>query len=127
MAMSNYLKNNLYNEVLRNTNYAPPATVYLALFTSATTDAGGGTEVVGGSYTRQAITFGPPTNGAGANSSTVTYTNLPGATITHGAITDSATAGGGNFLLHGPLNANRVVIGGDTLTFDAADIAAALS
>lgn len=125
-ALTDYLENALLNEVLRGVNYVPPTTVYLALFTSATTDAGGGTEVTGGSYARQAVTFDAPgavgTAGAGvtANSGTITYTNMPTAVVTHCAIFDAVTAG--NMLLHGALTASKNVSAGDTLTFAAGDL-----
>lgn len=123
--LSDYLENALINEVLRNTNYTPPATVYLALFTTATTDAGGGTEVTGGSYARQAITFGAPSNGTSTNTGAVSFSNMPAATVTHAAIMDASTAG--NMLFHGALTASKTVGAGDTLTFAAGDISAALA
>lgn len=46
--LSNYLENKLIDHVLRNTAYTPPATVYLALYTTDPTDADSGTEVSGG-------------------------------------------------------------------------------
>lgn len=116
-AMTDYLENALVDHVLRNTAYTSPTTVYLALFTDATSDAGGGTEVTGGSYARQAVTMTAPSNGATENSGTVSFTNMPAATVTHCAIFDASTAG--NMLLHGALDASRTVGSGDTLTFAA--------
>lgn len=74
--LSSYLKQALFNEVLRNTNYAPPATVYLSLHTA---DPGitGASEVTGGSYARQAIAFGAPTAGVGTNSGTIDFASMP--------------------------------------------------
>lgn len=124
-ALSNYLENALINEVLRNTGYTPAATVYLALFTTATTEAGGGTEVTGGSYARQAITFGAPSDGASNNTATISFTNLPAATITHAAIMDASTSG--NMLLHGPLQNPRIVAAADSVTFAAGALVASLA
>lgn len=123
--LSDYLETALLNEILRNTGYTPPATVYLALFTNATTDAGGGTEVVGGSYARQAITFAAPSGGTAANSGAVSFTSMPAATVTHAAIMDASTSG--NFLFHGALTASKTVGAGDTLTFAIGDITATLA
>jgi hypothetical protein len=53
---SDYLEKKVLDHVLGNTAYTAPSTVYVALFTVAPTDAGGGTEVIGGSYLRLAIT-----------------------------------------------------------------------
>lgn len=124
-ALTDHLENALLNEVLRNVNYVPPATVYLALFTTATSDAGGGTEVTGGSYARQAVTFTAASGGATENSGSVTFTNMPGVTVTHAAIMDALTAG--NMLFHGALSASQVVTAGASLTFAAGAIDASLT
>lgn len=124
-ALADYLEAALLNEVLRATNYAAPATVYLALFTTATTDAGGGTEVTGGSYARQAITFGAPSGGVCSNTVAVSFATMPAATVTHAAIMDASTAG--NMLFHGALTASKTVGAGDTLTFAIGDIDASLA
>lgn len=125
MDMTTYLKNKIYDHVLRNTAYTSPTTVYLALFTTATSDAGGGTEVTGGSYARQAVAFDAPTDGAGSNTAIETFTNMPTATITHAALYDALS--GGNMLLHGALLASKSVNAGDSLTFAIGDIDAAWS
>jgi len=122
VAFSNFLEEALLNHVLRNTAYTSPTTVYLALFTSTTTDAGGGTEVTGGSYARQVATFDPPVSSVVALASDVTF---PIATadwgiITHFAIYDAVSAG--NSLYHGPLAASRTINNGDTFRFLAGNI-----
>lgn len=124
-ALSDHLEAALLNHVLRATAYTSPATVHLALFTTATTDAGGGTEVTGGSYARQAVTFGAPSAGAAANTVAVSFTLMPAATVTHAAIMDASTAG--NMLFHGPLTASKTVGSGDTLTFAIGDLVASLA
>lgn len=53
---SNDLEGKLLNHIFRNTAYTAPGTVYIALMTAAPTDAGGGTEVSGGSYARASVT-----------------------------------------------------------------------
>ena len=64
-----------------------PATLYVALFTSAPTDAGGGTEVSGGSYARAAVTSSLA-NWAGtqAAASSVASTGTSGTTSNNNAI-----------------------------------------
>ena len=116
-AMSNYLETALFNEVLRATNYAAPAAVYVGLFTSDPTDAGSGTEVSGGAYARQSVTFGAPTDGAGSNSAAVTFPQATAnwGTVSHFGIFDAAAAG--NLLLHGQLTASKTVNTGDVFTF----------
>lgn len=62
-SFSDYLENKVLDHVYRNVAYTAPTGTYLALYTVAPTDAGGGTEVTGGGYARQAITFGASSGG----------------------------------------------------------------
>lgn len=121
-SMTDYLQDKIRDHVLRNVSYTSPTTVYIALFTTATTGAGGGTEVTGGSYARQACAFTAGASGTGAadNTAAESFTNMPACTVTHLAIMDASTAG--NMLLHGPLTASKVVAGGDTFTLLAGSI-----
>ncbi len=109
--MSDYLEKKLLDHVLTNAPYTPPASVYLALFISVPTDAGTGTEVTGGDYARQKITFGTATSPSGT-SKNIAAINFPVATanwgtVTHVGIYDAATAG--NLLFHGALNTPRTI------------------
>lgn len=52
---TDYLANRLIDFIFRGQAYSFPATIYNALFTAAPTNAGGGTEVVGGSYGRASL------------------------------------------------------------------------
>jgi len=111
--MSNYLENALINATLRNTSYTSPATVYLGLFTSDPTDANTGTEVSGGSYARQSITFGAPSNGVSTNSAAIEFPQATGSWGTVGwvGIMDSLTTG--NLLYHTALDASKTIASGD--------------
>lgn len=111
--MSNYLEGALINAVLRNTSYTSPTTTYLALYTSDPTDADTGTEISGGSYQRQPITFGAPSNGVSTNSSAIEFPQATAnwGTITHVGIRDAVTSG--NLLFHTPLDASKVINNGD--------------
>lgn len=55
-ALGNATENSLLDAFLRGQSYTMPATVYIALETSAGSDTGCGTEVSGGSYARVAVT-----------------------------------------------------------------------
>ena len=111
--MSNYLENALINATLRNTSYTSPATVYLGLYTSDPTDADTGTEVSGGSYARQAITFGAPSNGVTTNTAAIEFPQATGNWGTVGwiGIEDALTSG--NLLYHSPLDASKTIASGD--------------
>ncbi len=109
--MSNYLEKKLLDHVLTNTAYTSPTKVYLALFTSDPTDAGSGTEVTGGAYARQEITFGTASSPGGTSSTTADIV-FPVATanwgiVSHVGIYDASTAG--NLLFHGALNTARTI------------------
>ena len=111
--MSNFLEAALINATLRNTSYTSPSVVYLGLYTSDPTDADTGTEVSGGSYARQAITFGAPSNGVTTNTAAIEF---PQATANWGTvgwigIEDALT--GGNLLYHSPLDASKTIQTGD--------------
>jgi hypothetical protein len=83
------------------------------LHTADPTDAGTGTEVSGGSYIRQAATFGAPSNGASATTADITF---PQATASYGTvgwigIWDASTSG--NMLYHTALDTSKAIDTGD--------------
>ena len=90
-----YLEDAIVNHVLRNTALTSPTNVYLALFSVAPSEAGGGTELTGNGYARQAITFGAPADGVVTNSGAVTFTASGGAwsAVAGIAICDAVSAG----------------------------------
>jgi len=110
---SNYLENALINAVLRNTSYTSPTTVYVALFTSDPTDAGSGTEVSGGSYSRTSVTFGAPSNGVTTSNADCTFPQATASwgTVTHIGLYDASTSG--NLLFHTPLDTSKTIDSGD--------------
>lgn len=121
-AMTDYLEKKLLDHVFRGVTYTPPTTVYLALFTAAPSDAGGGTEVTGGSYARQSITFAAAVSPAGtiSNSAVLNFASMPAANVTYGAIFDAAT--GGNMLIQGSLVTARTTVAGDSISVAIGDI-----
>jgi len=124
--MSNYLENALINATLRNTSYTSPTTVYVALYTTDPTDADTGTECSGGSYARQAVTFGSPSNGVSTNSASVTFPTASGnwGTVTHIGIRDASTAG--NLLYHTPLDTAKTVNSSDVFTISSGNLSVTL-
>jgi hypothetical protein len=125
--MSNYLENALINVTLRNTTYTAPATVYVSLWTTDPTDAGTGTEVTGGSYARQSVTFGAPSNGASLNTTAVEF---PQATASYGTvgwigINDALTTG--NLLYHTPLTTSKTIDTGDIFKIAIGSLSVTLS
>lgn len=139
-AMSDYLENKLIDFVFRGQAFVPPATLYIALFTTNDNDAGTTrVEVTGGSYARAAISSSmanwAATQGAGV---TTASTGTGGTTSNNIAITfpaptanwgtvqgigifDAAT--GGNELWYGALSSpNTISSGNGAPVFTAATL-----
>ena len=125
--MSNYLEDALINGTLRGTTYTAPTTTFLALYTSDPTDADTGTEVSGGSYARQAITMGAPSNGASTNSTAIEYPQCTAdwGTVAFVGIRDAVT--GGNLLYHTALDTSKVIANGDIFKITAGNLSVTLA
>ena len=95
---TNYLREQMIAHILDNTSYTSPTDVYLALFTSATDEDGGGDEVTGGSYARQVITFSATTVDGERENDSLSFTDMPATTVEGLAIFDADT--GGNMLYY---------------------------
>lgn len=98
----------------------PKRPIYVALFTAAPNDAGGGTEVSGGSYARVAVApadanWSAPdaTGGLTDNVNAITFPTPTASwgSITHVGLFDRPT--GGNLLFHGALATAKTVNNGD--------------
>lgn len=120
-SFSDYLENAVLNHVFRNTALTSPTTVHLALYTVLPTDAGGGTQVTGAGYARQAITFGAPSAGVITNTNTINFTAAGGnyGAVVGVGIFDASTAG--NLLAWDDIT-SATVNDGDTLQFAAGSI-----
>ena len=110
-ALSNYLEDKILQHVFMGVPYTAPANIYLGLVTVAATDSSVGTEVTGGSYARQVVTFDLAPGGAGkiSNDTLLTYTNMPEADIVGGILMDAVS--GGNLLAHGTVTPFSTVAG----------------
>ena len=111
--------NSLVSAETRNTAYTGPAALYASLHT-ADPGSTGASELSGGSYARQSISFGAPSSGTAASSATINFTGLPAATITHIGLWDAVTAG--TFHQSGALTSSVVVAAGNTLQFAAGQV-----
>jgi len=121
---SDYLEDKVLDHVFGGVAYTAPTTHYVALYTVAPTDTGGGTEVTGGSYVRQTGTF----TVSGTNPTTATSAaavEYPTATADYGTVVAVGildASSGGNLLAYANLTASKVVSTGDVFRFDAGDI-----
>lgn len=125
-AMTDFLEQKIGDELFRGVAYAAPDT-YLALFTAAPGEAGGGTEVSGGSYARQLIENDGATQpywnayaaGVYDNNGDITFPQATASwgTITHWAIFDAVSAG--NMLIYGALDESKTVGNNDTFKINS--------
>lgn len=99
-------------------------TPYIALYTGAPSDPGGGTEVTGGSYAREDSSgkWAAPSAGSVSTNADITFTQATAdwGTVLAFAILDAVT--GGNFLYWADLTASKVVNSGDTFKFPSGNI-----
>jgi hypothetical protein len=105
---------------LANTETATrPTAWYLALFSAAPSDSGGGTELSGSGYARQNVTFGAGSSGVVENTSTHTFTASGGnwAEATHYAFFSASS--GGTMWWHGALTTPKQIDDGDSITVAA--------
>lgn len=138
VSMSDYLENKLTDHVFRGTPYTAPATIFIALFTTACTDAAPGTEVTGGSYARGSLATGLTTwAGTQSAGSTIASTGTGGTTsnnsaivfvtptagwgtVTHIGMMDALTVG--NMLICTALTVSKTINIGDAVSFPAASL-----
>lgn len=130
MSMSDYLEKEVLDHVVGAAVYTAPTTLYIALFTAAPSDSGGGTEVTGGSYARAASTNNatewPAATGTTptlkTNANAISFTTPTGSwgLVTHFAIFDAVTAG--NMLFWAALTASETINSGNPVSFPAGDI-----
>lgn len=123
-ALSDYSEKLLLDWLMTTGAATRPTAWYVALYTAAPSDSGGGTEVSGSGYSRQTVTFAAASSPGGTTSNTgvVSFTASGGSwgTISHIGIFTAAT--GGNLLWHGGLTASKIVGDGDTLEFAIGNI-----
>lgn len=128
-ALSNFWENELIDHLFRGRSYSAPSDHYIALYTAAPGETGGGTEVSGGSYARVQVaatfgnwegTNGETTNvdsaGTGGGTQNINAITFPSPTANWGSITHIASldaSSGGNFFFYGALTTPKTVNNGD--------------
>ena len=105
MSFSDYLEDKILEHVFGGNAYTAPATLYVGLQTSASSDSAAGTEVSGGGYARQSASFTVsgtnPTEAATTAAIEFPVATADWGTVTHAAVYDAAT--GGNMLAYAQL------------------------
>ena len=95
---------------------------YLALFTAAPGETGGGTEVSGGAYARRQVTFGTPSSGSMSNSAAIefpTATSSWGSAVAWGLFDASS---GGNLVWYGSITTPKELLAGDIYRVNAKNL-----
>ena len=121
---SDYLEDKVLEHVFGGNAYTAPSTLYVALYTVAPSDTGGGTEVSGGAYARQTAAF----TVSGTNPTTASNTaaiEYPTATANYGTVVAVGildASSGGNLLAYSTLDSSKVVSSGDVFRFNAGDL-----
>ena len=123
--LTNTAENKMLDALVGTASYSANTPIKLALVTANGNDATAGTEVSGGSYARQTLTFNAASSGSIASAATVSFTNMPTCTVVGIELWDSA--GTPVRLAYGSLTSNKSLTSGDTLEFAAGSITLSLS
>tara|TARA_R110000764_G_scaffold6089_3_gene23224 strand:+ start:268 stop:648 length:381 start_codon:yes stop_codon:yes gene_type:complete len=121
MSFSDYLETEILDFAFTTGTATRPTAWYIALYTSAPGEGGGGTEVSTGSYVRKAVTFSVTGNTA-TNTGAVEF---PTATASYGTVSyvgvfDAVTSG--NLLAYSALNVAKAIDTGDVFRIPTGDL-----
>lgn len=116
MSLTNSFETSVLTWLLTTGTPSPvrPTAWYLGLFTAAPGEAGGGTELSGNAYARQAITF-TVSGDTASNNAALEFPTATASwgTITHVAVFDAVTTG--NMIAYATLTASKLIETGDVL------------
>jgi len=121
---SDFLENAVIQHLFES-DFSAPANMYVALYTSAPTDSGGGVECTGGAYEREAVARQTGWTSAGnatENASDITFTEATASwgTVVAFGLFDALSAG--NLLYWGDLTTSKSIDNGDTAKIPAGDL-----
>ena len=123
MSFSNFLETEILDHVFAGAAYTAPSTHYLALYTAAPGETGGGTEVTtsGTAYVRKAVAF-TTTGNTTSNSAAVEYPTATASfgTVTHVGVFDAATSG--NLMAYATLSSSKAIATGDVFRVPTGDL-----
>ena len=121
MSFTNFLETEILDHVFAGAAYTAPATKYLALYTAAPGETGGGTEVSGTGYARQTVAFTTAGNTT-SNNAAVEFPTAGASwgTVTHVGVFDALTAG--NLMAYAALTTSKTIDSGDVFRVPNADL-----
>jgi len=121
MSFSNTFETTVLTWVFTTSSATRPTEWHIALYTASPSDPGGGTEVSGGGYARQSVTFTVSGNTA-SNTAAIEW---PVATAGYGTVTDVGVfdaASGGNLIAYAALTTSKAIDTGDVFRLPAGDL-----
>jgi len=121
MSFSDTFETTVLTWVFTNSSATRPTEWHIALYTASPSDPGGGTEVSGGAYARQAVTFTVSGNTA-SNTAAIEW---PVATSAYGTVTDVGVfdaSTGGNLIAYAALTTSKAIDTGDVFRLPAGDL-----
>lgn len=121
MSFSNTFETTVLTWVFTTSSATRPTAWHIALYTSAPDDTGGGTEVSGGGYGRQAVTFTISGNTA-SNNAAIEWDVATASfgTVTHVGVFDAAS--GGNLIAYAALTTSKTIDTGDVFRLPSGDL-----
>ena len=121
MSFSNTFETRVLTWVFTTGGATRPTEWHVALFTSNPDEDGSGTEVSGGAYARQSVTFTVSGNTA-TNSGALEYATATAGygTVTHVGVFDAST--GGNLIAYAALTTSKTIDTGDVFRIPDGDL-----
>jgi cyclopropane fatty-acyl-phospholipid synthase-like methyltransferase len=123
MSFSNFLETEILDHVFGGAAYTAPGTHYLALYTAAPGETGGGTEVStsGTAYVRKAVAFTTSGNTT-SNTAAVEFPTATASfgTVTHVGVFDALTSG--NLMAYATLSSSKTIDTGDVFRVPTGDL-----
>ena len=121
MSFTNFLETEILDHVFAGAAYTAPGTKYLALYTAAPGETGGGTELSGDAYARQSVAFTTSGNTT-SNNAAVEFPTATGSwgTVTHVGVYDAASSG--NLMAYATLSASKAIDTGDVFRVPSGDL-----
>lgn len=117
---STYLKQAVIKAALGEATFPTITNTYLALYQTNPTVDDVGSELSGGSYARQQLSFANAVGGAKESNTSENFTNLPASTVTYWGIRDASS--GGNLLYFGAFDLPIQLDAGNSLPIASGDI-----
>lgn len=131
MRASNFLEEAILNYFFRGQAVSRPTNLYLALYKTNPTDSDTGSEVTGGGYARQVVSFSAPSQqgdrGTITNANSIEFAQATGdwGEIAYFGIRDAKE--GGNLLVYGTFNKPQTVNEGTQFAIKQGDLSVSVA